>query len=631
MEEAGVNADIVLGDPSLYAGIEESTQKCLSHLYSLLDRLDLEPTRGGRRFTGLLRSPHLHEIGRGRFVYQLNWVVETAETSVEDSGLTLLSEIDRKAAVGRLSQDFALEELARPTGVAAYVASEEEANLLAPALAVRTKWHYQLAQSVNQLPRWTLKALTGQQLANFLHAIFGPQVDYSKDDDRLLLSRLFQAASFATGLEKKSHADHLGIYDSTRATISSRVEYRIRDRHFRVAVNLPDLVVRDATEGDARKIDNFICIPDRIGFHFLAEEWLRRSGGKGGRILGSEEGAPGLSLRPSALDVEIEEMGIRPAQIAQALPRAVFDLTGDLASIALWGDWEPVHARTIRHYLSPLSEVIEKSIDQALLGLIRRAKLTHGSGMSSRDLMKRVDDVPARPSPRPIGAPNCPDRQEVQDICASYQERLAQDPDGSMASIAAYSNAYTAYTAYLMSAALAYRAAIDPEQEYIRINGRTIALFSDKDSKGFHRRVIPVPSVFDEHRRHFINHRRMMETLFPALKGKFESLLFWIDGDKPKRFEPLRAERDAGALWPYRINALRRRMRTRLFERGAPGIATDVWMGHWNLGACPWMEGSGFEIGELWDLVDNHVEKILQEDGWTAIESSLVQGLAWAS
>jgi len=632
LEESGDNADLVLGDPSLYPGIEESTQQYLSQLSNLLDRLNLDSSRGGRRFSGLLRSGHLHKVGRGCFVYQLHWIYETAETSVEDSGLTLLSEIDRKSAVGRLSQDFALEELASPTGVAAYAASEEETNLLTPALAVRTKWHYQLAQSVNQLPRWTQKALTGRQLAAFLYAIFNPKIDYVIDSDQILLSKLIQAASFATGLERKTLVEHLGIHDWTRATISNRVEYRIRDRHFRVAVNLPDLVVADSQVDGARQISNFICIPDRVGFHFLAEEWLRRNDGKGARILENENGGgSGTSLRPTELDREIEQMGIRPAQIAQALPRAVFDLTGDLASIALWGDWEPVHTRTIRHYLSPSSGAIEKSIDQALLGLIRQAKLSHGSGVSSRELMRYVDDVPARPRPRPIGAPKCPDRQQVKDLCASYQERLANSPDGSMSSIVAYSNAYIAYAAFHMSAALGYRAAIDPEQEFIQINGRTLALFSDKDSKGFHRRVLPVPTLFDAHRRHLNNHRRMMESLLPALKGKFDSLLFWIDGEKPKRFEPLRAERDAGALWPFRINALRRRMRTRLFERGAPGIATDVWMGHWNLGACPWMEGSGFEIGELWDLVDTHVEAILQEDGWTAIESLLVMDLAWAS
>ncbi|MDM4772604.1 hypothetical protein [Solimonas sp. SE-A11] len=627
LEVAGLSADAVLGSPSEAYGIGADTHELLVELSNLLERLDLDATRGGRRFNRLLRSSKLHEIGRGRFVYQLKWIFEAAELAAEESGLTLLSEIDQKGAVGRLSQDYSLEEIVEPSGTVAYTATAEESSLLSPALVVRTKWHYQLAQSINQLPRWTLKALTGQKLAQLLHTVLGPEIDLASDSVEILRSRMINAASFATGHDRKTVQESLWIDDSKRTTISSRIEYRLQDRQFRVSAKRPELVAGEIL-GGPKKIEDFLCIPDRIGFHHLAEEWFRRQGGNRASIAEADPSLQQSMLRESEIDLELRAAGILPAQIAQALPRAVLDQTGDLASIALWGDWEPVHTRTIRHYLGPMSGGIEKAIDAALLTLIHRAKKSHGR---SQDLMKPADDVRARLDGRRIGAPKLPSRTEVQDLCASYRERLSVVPDGSMASVWAYSNSYIAYSAFMMTAALAYRAAIDPQQEYVEVGGRTIALFSDKDSEGFHRRIVPVPGVFVDHLHHLKNHRRLMASLLRSLARMQGSNLFWIDAGKARVFEPLRAERDAGDLWPYRINALRRRMRTRLFERGAPGLPVDVWMGHWNLGACPWMEGSGFQVGELHDLVAAHVEPILIEDGWVAIPSILVDGLAWTS
>ncbi len=628
LEESGLDPGIALGDPQLAAGISKDTLGLLEDLSILLDRLDLDSSRGSRRLTRLLHSKNLHPIGVGRFVFQLNWILETAEAVGEASGLTVLKQIDRKNAVARLSQDYDLEEIASPYGIAAYSPSKEESNLLAPALAVRTKWHYQLSQSLAQMPRWSLKTMTGKQLARFFHAIFSPDIVYANDTVDLLRSRMVYAASFATGLEAKSIAKHLVIDTSTRLTIASRVEYRVKDRQFRIAGNRPELVVTEVDEASPQRIEDFICVPDRIGFHHLAEEWLRRHPGQRAHIVEPNPAeARNVDIDPG-IDVTMRASGIRPAQIAQALPRAVFDLTGDLASIALWGDWEPVHSRTIRHYLTIDSEVIEMAIDDAQLGLIKRAKNCHGR---SSDLMKWADEVPARHGSRKVGSPNFPERHHVQQLCSRFSDTLSRAPDGSPESWFSYSNAYNAYSAYFMTAALGYRAAIDPRQEFIEVGDTLIALFSDKDSQGFHRRVVPVPRQFVAHLRHLRAHRRLMATLIPLPERLDESILFWIESGRAKLFEPIRAEREAGDSWPFRINALRRRMRTLLFERGAHGLSADVWMGHWNLGACPWMQGSGYEIGELLELVGNHVEPILDEDGWTPIRSAMVDGLDWAA
>jgi hypothetical protein len=54
-------------------------------------------------------------------------------------------------------------------------------------------------------------------------------------------------------------------------------------------------------------------------------------------------------------------------------------------------------------------------------------------------------------------------------------------------------------------------------------------------------------------------------------------------------------------------------------------------MGHWFVGNCPWMEGSGFVMDDLTRLVDEHITPILIEDGWRPIRSRLTEGLPWAT
>ena len=151
-----------------------------------------------------------------------------------------------------------------------------------------------------------------------------------------------------------------------------------------------------------------------------------------------------------------------------------------------------------------------------------------------------------------------------------------------------------------------------------------------KDSEVSHRRFLAVPEMLMQQQLLFEDHHRLMRVIFedrwPAANPPN---LFWFRGVRVRPFVPGQAIRDAGDLWPFKINALRRRMRTRLYEEGAPGEVVDCWMGHWDLGNCPWMEGSGFQFGELKKLVDTFVTKILEEDGWVAIPSMLTRDLSW--
>lgn len=618
-----------LDDPGSWGGAYRKTYDLLVSLNSLLDRIDSESGRAGRRLTALRRNPHFLEHGTGCFSRGLDWLVRFPAT---DGDQTFNGSVDQVVPnVHRLiAEDFSFEELSVPTGLQIYAPAKEDQELPSAALEVRTKWQYHFQRWNNQLLKWSRALITPAQTVIFFRTLFPPGEDLNSLGDDELRTRMEWVGAFNTGLKMATLRSELAITTRETATLGSRVEYLIDRGLFRVAVNLPDLVgLADPTQGgDRRRISNFIHIPDRTGFHLFAERWLKRNANGQARVFLTPQVDSPRATSPSAdLTRRLADLGIREALIQQALPRKVHEDTDDVGMISLWGDWDPIHSRTLRHYLSPEARVIERPIDAALLGLIREAKDLYGP-----KLMPYVRDVEHFDGARPIGAPNCPSSADVTRLNESYARRLACGFGESLDELRLYSNAFTSYHCFFQTAALGYRAIIDPAPMLIRIGDRWFAVFTDKDSEGFHRRIVPVPEIFVEQQRNFDDHRRLLQSIH-ALRIKSKEIKVPIFGSNGRvsDFRPIDAVHDAGENWKFRLNALRRRMRTRLLERGAPGEPADAWMGHWHVGNCPWMEGSGFLMADLTRLVDEHVSPILVEDGWRPIRSVLTESCQWTA
>lgn len=597
-----------------------ATRELISTLFAALERFESSGSRAQRKLSQQRRNPHFQPLGQGRFIQGLDWIVEIpAEDNLSKRVAEVLAIPARAQYL--LSQDYSLDELAEPTGLVMHLPEGADKDLPYDALQVITKWSYQAQQSRNQLLRWSLDTLTPRQIADLLHILCAPGIDLSKESEPDLEFRMLWIASVNTGLQRGNLAGDLQISLSTRRTLSTRVDYLLTNRLFRVATNLPDLAHLLADRSGARA-RNFIHIPDRTGFHFVAEEYLRR---KGARNEGIRIEMP--TCARDRLGDLIAAAGIRESQIYQCLPRKVLEMTGSQASISLWGDWRPSITKTLTHYLSPLASIVERPIDVALIELVSSAK-----SLSEPGLMRFVDAVVHIKDDRRIGAPDCPSSFDVRTLINSYGDRLAEAPGIIPEQIAAYSNTYMSYHAFYQAAALGYRASIDPSPYLFEIKGRWFAIFSDKDSRGFHQRIVAVPVAFVRQLQYFKRHQDFMRSLpfFNFTKAQAGSM-FWLSGTTAVPFSPKHATSDAGANWKYRLNAMRRRMRTRLFERGAPGEVSDVWMGQWTLGNCPWMTGSAFQSSELVDLMERHVTPILDEDGWRPIESTMTRGLLWAA
>jgi len=615
-----------LDDPASWAIGYPETRRLLTSLNSALETMEAESGRAGRRLTRLRRDPHFLCYGPGCFTRGLDWVVHLPEVA---NGQPVNTSIDilRPSVHRLLIEDFPLEELSMPSGAEVYAPDEESSRLATSALEVRTAWQHHVQQWNNQILPWSRAAISIPQLVVFLQAMYPKGEDRTKLTDPALLFRMLRCAAFNTGLSVKTLQSELAIAIDKPTYLRSRVEYLWERRLFRVAVNMPILIGReddpDTTAG--ARIRNFIHIPDRIGFHHFAKSWIERHGENQKLIpLRLPAGAP-----PAARDeatTRLSASGLTDTLIQQALPRTVHSESDDLASIALWGDWDPAHTRTLRHYLSPPAYVIERPIDVALIKLIQAAKARH-AGV----LIPFVDEPIHIEGRRLIGAPDCPTSSEIAGLIADYRHRLSEDPGDSVDALRRYHDAYTTWMAFFQAAALGYRASIDPSPELLRIGERWFAIFADKDSGGFHRRIVPVPTVFVAQQRFFEEHRRLIGSI-EALQIKASAAkMLMLSGGRPTDFRPVHAKKDAAGIWPYRINALRRRMRTRLLERGAPGEPSDIWMGHWFVGNCAWMEGSGFVMADLTRLVDEHITPILLEDGWGPIRSRLTAGLPWAT
>lgn len=608
--------------------LEEDTSEATSEtlnvlkvLRGILDRLGTDRSRSDRRYTQLRNARGPVQLTQGQYLSGMTWLIHDAEPS--DDGTIAQVQVNQRLVddVERfLREDFALDELVDERESSVAIVGDSGSSPAA-ALRVISKYEFHAQQERNQLLRWNAQLLTAEDLRTALGIIVPVNANYEIESDDTLLARLCYAGSLNTGLALSAIRDELLIREEFAATCKSRVEYLLSHRQFRLTVNRPAIqtVQLEEEKGDVSQRGQYLYIPDRVGMFGLAEAWFKRHGER-------------LTSRPQDRKVDsknsvvlaLRQAGIRDSQIEQFIGRTVLAHTGDEASIALWGDWAPGHCRVLRHYLSPLAEIVETQIREALTTAVMRAK-----ALNEHRFMKFVPASEPIRHDRRIGAPDFPEREEVQRLTQGYRDKLSSAPLESLDDMRAYSNTYISYYGFLLSAALGYRAAIDPAPEFLWVGERLFAVFSDKDS-GYHRRIVLCPGILREHLAFVQAHLRLIATVWrlgvPEVR---RPTLTWLIDGKGTPMRPKDVARDAGPLWTHRMNALRRRMRTLLYERGADGETANVWMGHWMNGTCPLAEGSGFQCSDLSTLVREHIEPILEADGWVAIPSRLTEGLLW--
>lgn len=611
--------ELALALPSI-AGVKPAISndfKVLARALNLFRDEIESPRRAG--FAGLRGSSE--DLSDGRYLEGRRWLIHndlpkagrTAAGAIHINQLpTDLNEL--------LNEDYGYDELTDSTD-SVYLHKPEDisADMPGAALKVINKWHFQQHQAQNQVLEWSLDSLTSRQTELLLHELTTlPEAN----DSSAIIAKMLLQASFVSGRNLEFIADNLevtklptvaGVENLTIA--GAEIEFVLDDNCWRLPTKKPHLQTAEVhrSQGDDDYVD-FLTVPDVLNFRSLVALWLPLNVDFVERktVLpapGSERDGVRAAMR--VIQKKLGAFGITPGKLTNGLARSIYHEHGDLAWTSLWADWQPAHSRTILHYLSPEASVIEGKIAAQLRQLNRQT---------------------AEPSPPPVvqgkvrrvGMRNCPSSTQVLGLVKSYQENLKIDPGRDRARIQAYSNHYFAYHALFQSAALAYRARIDPDPSYVDIDGVLLAVFRDKDSEGYNRRLVAVPPLFREHHEHLKRHRLIVRGAFiDDCLASHDPQVIWFEDGRVIPFRPKFIYDTPPAHWPFKLNALRRRMRTRLLEKGAPGEVVDVWMGHWKIGNCPWMRGSGFQMGELETLVNHYIQEILLEDGWAPIPSML--------
>lgn len=519
-------------------------------------------------------------------------------------------------------EDYPLDEFLDPARSSTHLDPDEtELDLPELSLRIQTQWHLQEAQARNQMLAWGRDWLSDHEVRCFWDECAIRIHDRPALEVGRLVSVVLWHASLVTGQARDTLQRHLHIVPVAGERLTQWVTYCLRTKRFLVACNTPMLATPSHDRDDARiDTDNFVCIPDCHAFFERADALLKQ-------LKVDEVAMAALSKRfpervgaalagKDPLSAALRKRHITPSRVTHTLPMRVYELSGDLASIALWAEWRPGHSTTLAHYLAPIRETVEQRIETGLASLPNHIPHQHSVSETSQRLR--------------IGAPNFPERIDTQVLVAHYKWKLAKHPGNNLSAIRRYSNAYIAYYYFLLAAALGYRAKIDPSPEIVFDGSKHVAVFRDKDSGGYHRRIVVLPDVFIEQHAGFQRHQRLIRAAFAEQFANHPDLnLFWFEGATVRPCQPQDVALNAEIVWPYRVNALRRRMRTRLFEVGADGEAIDAWMGHWKLGACPWMTGAGFRFAALSELARGPLKEILADDGWTVIPSLLTEGLLW--
>ncbi len=596
----------------------EKGSRYLREIARALDALSGDEPEAAPGFTRLRTARRPIRLGGGRFVSGLDWIVEPGD--IPGALGSTISTLPPNF-IAALQDDLDPDEIADPTtGLYGLETEEEDLDLPDLALRIQTQWHLNQQESQNQLLRWSTESLTREDVRQLLKAITPSSRPTTL---HVLASRIAWHASLVCAKSFGSVLDNLTLADSLTSPVRSNIEFILDAQAFRIATTPPTLVALAQPEGIAAwNRRNHIHLGDRLNFGALINALLEEQPIKTGAPLFDQLDQPVRdAIRKGTDDVSLwlKKHRLTRSRIASALPRQLLSSSGDLAAIALWSDWLPAHARTIIHYLTPRASQIEAQISAALTSLTESDSPTRLLEPANEDTTQSFSEPGRR-----VGAPKFPTSQQVRSLVSEYEHRLTIDPGNDLRAVRAYSNTYTTYFAFFLTAALGYRARIDPSPVMIEIDSTSFAFFRDKDSEGYHRRIVAVPESFRAQHQAYLEHRRLMRAAFPdEWPTDTDPGVPWFSGGQVVPFEPRFAVLNADACWPYPINALRRRMRTLLFERGAPGEVADIWMGHWKIGNCPWMTGSGFEVNELKAMVRDHVSPILDEDGWIAIPSLL--------
>jgi hypothetical protein len=422
---------------------------------------------------------------------------------------------------------------------------------------------------------------------------------------------LLLRASLATGRSVEALTEiHLTSGASVDAAAED-LEFDVVRGTWRIKVNQPSLRKTAAPRG-ARHTSSHGDLPDFFGVYAIAQACHAAAKERAERVR--------IRWTPAELEEALRalrgERGSRltPEFLGRALPLAVYQQTGDLATGALVSRWLPNGSATLLHYLT---------VDRTALAI------RYGQGADWLRRKLHLPEASVTPvEPGAVGMRNCPDDATVRILVRELIQELETHSVRNSEDRISYVNLLSTYTLLYMTQGLGLRNAIDPDPNVqIMPDGLGLAIFSDKRVSDAHERVIYCPVDLAQHIRGIASLTARLRDDFPAACGSDSpGLLPYIETDGRMRcYHPSDVRRVLGIdRFDFEPNALRRRARSVMYAYQGPdaaglGHGFSGWMGHWTFATNPHRPEAGGLRNVIHRVVAEVITPQLVADGWRTV------------
>jgi len=309
------------------------------------------------------------------------------------------------------------------------------------------------------------------------------------------------------------------------------------------------------------------------------------------------------------------------ARIAQFLTRQVVAQSGDWADAALLSGSGDANARL--YYYTPTHAHLQARYRELWVGVSKGLGLPIGPSVPASLTATDAGSAP----PRFIGSRGCPTDEAVNamvpELIAYCRSKLRGRR--SEARCRVVHNAIALYTCLMVLWHSGMRAVTDPVELDLYDPATGTLGASDKDNDSYYAsRVVWLPPLVQRQIQAYWRHLDRLKAELPGSTASMGKGLFLFDASGEVTAISIQALRNVlPAGYPFRLNAQRHYLRTRLRELEVPAQTIDALLGHGAPGQEPYATHSCFSVQRMRREVEPALRVLSENAGWV-----LLHGLA---
>lgn len=309
------------------------------------------------------------------------------------------------------------------------------------------------------------------------------------------------------------------------------------------------------------------------------------------------------------------------ARITQFLTRQIVAQFGDWADAALLSGSGDANARL--YYYTPTHAHLQACYRELWVGVGKGLGLAIGVPVSASHSVADAGSV----QPQYIGSQGCPTDEAVNAMVSTLIDYCRSLLRGrrSAARCRVVHNSIALYTCLMVLWHSGMRAVTEPVELDIYDPATGTLGASDKDNDSYYAsRLVWLPPLVQRQIEAYWRHLDRLKAEFPDSTASVGKGLFFFDSSGDVTAISLQALRNLlPAGYPFRLNAQRHFLRTRLRELGVPAQTIDALLGHGAPGQEPYATHSCFSVQRLRREVEPALRVLSEKAGWV-----LLHGLA---